>query len=84
VHGRHIWGTRAPNKVKVFAWLYFKDRLTTRSNLYAKHVLDDDQCQRCTNHVEDKHHVFFSYDASSELWDKSGLGDVGNLTDEEI
>jgi hypothetical protein len=84
VHGRHIWGTRAPNKVKVFAWLYFKDRLTTRSNLYAKHVLDDDQCQRCTNHVEDKHHVFFSCDASSELWDKLGLGDVGNLIDEEI
>lgn len=24
-HGRRIWATRLPNKVKVFAWLYFKN-----------------------------------------------------------
>jgi hypothetical protein len=48
IHGHHIWGTRLPNKVKVFAWLYFKDRLSTRANLFAKHVLDEDACQRCS------------------------------------
>jgi hypothetical protein len=41
-HGRRIWETCVPNKVKVFAWLYFKDRLSTRSNLHAEHVLDSD------------------------------------------
>lgn len=25
MHGERIWGTRLPNKVKVFSWLYFKD-----------------------------------------------------------
>jgi len=31
-------------KVKIFAWLYFKDRLSSRANLFAKHVLDDNIC----------------------------------------
>jgi hypothetical protein len=64
-HGSKIWGTRVQNKVKIFAWLYFKDRLSTRSNLYTKHVLDCDQCQRCVHGVEDKHHTFFTCTASS-------------------
>ena len=38
VHDHRIWSTRVPNKVKIYGWLYFKDRLSTRSNL--KHVLD--------------------------------------------
>lgn len=57
-HGRRIWETHVPNKVKVFDWLYFKDRLSTRANLYAKHVLDDDQCQRCVHGIEDRRHTF--------------------------
>jgi len=41
-HSKFIWSSAVPNKVKVFAWLYFKDRLSSRSNLYRKHVLSDD------------------------------------------
>jgi hypothetical protein len=40
--GQRISKMQIPNKVKIFAWLYFKDRLSTRSNLIAKHVLDED------------------------------------------
>jgi hypothetical protein len=29
VHGQRIWSSRVPNKVKIFSWLYFKDRLST-------------------------------------------------------
>jgi hypothetical protein len=84
IHGRHIWGTRVPNKVKVFAWLYFKDRLSTRINLHAKHVVDDDQCQRCAASVEDRHHVFFGCSTSSELWEKIGLSHIATMTDVEV
>ena len=59
-----------------FAWLYFKDRLSTRSNLHAKHVLDDDQCQHCANVVEDQHHVFFFCSASNELWERLGMSNI--------
>jgi hypothetical protein len=40
LHGKYIWRTAVPNKVKIFAWLYFKDRLSSRSNLHRKHVVD--------------------------------------------
>ena len=83
-HGRRIWATRVPNKVKVFAWQYFKDRLSTRSNLHAKHVLDSDQCQRCANTVEDRHHAFFMCTASSEVWRKLGFDGASFLSDEHI
>lgn len=31
-HGSWIWKTRVPNKVKIFRWLYFKNRLSTKAN----------------------------------------------------
>jgi hypothetical protein len=83
-HGRRIWGTRVPNKVKVFAWLYFKDRLSARANLHAKHVLDSAQCERCASSIEDKHHTFFGCAASASVWHKIGFSSVSSLTDEEI
>lgn len=67
-HGRRIWETRLPNKVKVFAWLYFRDRLSTRVNLHAKHVLHDDLCQRCPGSIEDRQHTFFGCPVSAGVW----------------
>ncbi|CAD6247378.1 unnamed protein product [Miscanthus lutarioriparius] len=84
VHGRRIWGTRVPNKVKVFTWLYFKDRLSTRVNLHSKHVVDDDHCQRCSASLEDRHHVFFACSASADLWGEIGLSNTASLSDAEI
>jgi hypothetical protein len=73
-HGRRIWVTRLPNKVKVFAWLYFKNRLSTRVNLHAKNIVDGDQCQCCSGHSEDRHHVFFSCRDSLSIWARIGMG----------
>jgi hypothetical protein len=84
VHGQCIWRVRVPNKVKIFAWLYFKDRLSTRVNLYAKHIVDGVQCQRCATSIEDRHHVFFSYPASLDLWMRIGLSNISSLSDIEI
>jgi hypothetical protein len=64
----NIWRTKVPNKVKIFSWLFFKDRLSTRANLFHKNVLDDDMCQRCGSCVETRHHLFFGCASSSELW----------------
>jgi hypothetical protein len=73
-----------PNKVKVFAWLYFKDRLSSRENLHAKHVVDDDKCQWCAKSIEDRHHIFFGCTSSSELWTTAGLDHVALLSDDEV
>jgi len=83
-HGHRIWCTHLPNKVKVFSWLYFKDRLSSRANLHAKHVVDNDQCLRCSSSVESPHHIFFGCRSSSELWRVARLSHVGLLSDEDV
>jgi hypothetical protein len=70
--------------VKIFAWLYFKDRLSTRVNLYAKHVVDNEQCQRCRGSIEDRHHTFFGCSVNAGVWQQLGLDDVSTLSDEEV
>jgi hypothetical protein len=72
-----------PNKVKVFAWLYFKNRLSTRVNLYAKHVVDSELCERCSSQVENRHHVFFGCQESVSIWNTIGMSEMMQLTDEE-
>ena len=42
-----IWSAKVPRKLKVFAWLLFKDRLNTRVNLACKHIIDLDIRHRC-------------------------------------
>ena len=39
-----IWSAKVPRKLKVFAWLLFKDRLNTIVNLAHKHIIDSDIC----------------------------------------
>lgn len=84
VHGQRIWGSRVPNKVKIFAWLYFKDRLSTRTNLYAKHILDTERCERCSMDDEDRHHVFFGCCKSAVVWSRLGLAHVADLDDVDV
>jgi hypothetical protein len=73
-----------PNKVKIFSWLYFKDRLSTKSNLFHKHVKDDSVCQRCNHPVEDRHHVFFDCPLSKEVWSSTGLSLLSTAEDVEV
>lgn len=84
VNAQRIWGSCVPNKVKIFSWLYFKDRLSTRTNLFAKHMVDDDVCERCTGHMEDRRHVFFCCPTSSGVWSRLHLSYVTDLSDVDI
>ena len=73
-HGRWIWQTKVPNKVKIFAWLYFKDRLSTKANLFYKNVKEDAICSRCEHPMEDGHHTFFGCPLSRDTWNTIGFG----------
>ena len=80
VFGVHVCQT----KVKVFSWLYFKDRLSTRANLCAKSILDTDQCQRCSAGTQDWHHVFFVCPTSAGVWARLNMSHVAALSDVDI
>jgi len=84
LHGKYIWRTAVPNKVKIFAWLYFKDRLSSRFNLHRKHVLRDDICERCSSMTEDRYHIFFGCLSISSIWQRLCFSAAPSLTDEEI
>jgi hypothetical protein len=73
-----------PNKVKVFAWLYFEDRLSTRSNLHDKHILDDATFKRCGFAVEDRLHTFFLCPVSAVVWRKISLEGSSSVTDDDL
>jgi hypothetical protein len=84
MHGRRVWDTRLPNKVKIFAWLFFKNRLSTKDNLHAKHAVENTLCQRCGHPLEDRSHVFFECPESAALWRSLSLQHATQLSDEGI
>jgi hypothetical protein len=83
-HAQRIWTSRVPAKVKIFSWLYFKDRLSTRLNLVSKHVLDDALCERCLEGVEDRRHAFFECTVNSAVWRRLRLPNLAALSDVDV
>lgn len=73
-----------PNKVKIFAWLYFGDRLSTKQNLFHKQVLDYSTRDRSKNSTDDRRRVFFECELSKDLWSWVGMSSFGNTSDEDV
>ncbi|GJV82823.1 RNA-directed DNA polymerase, eukaryota [Tanacetum coccineum] len=56
------------NKINVFAWKVFLDRLPTRSNLQHRGVLVSDLlCPLCSSAQEDSSHLFFSCRLATDI-----------------
>ncbi|KAJ1294370.1 hypothetical protein BS78_01G141200 [Paspalum vaginatum] len=72
-NGLRVWKTRMPNKVKVFAWLFFRDRLSTWANLHKKHVQPEATCSRCGSASESWHHAFIQCPFIVDLWARLGV-----------
>lgn len=68
-----IWRSQVPNKIKVFAWLLFRDRLNTRANLVHKHIITDSACPRCQLQPEDAIHLFISCPYAGRIWQRIGI-----------
>ncbi|KAI5012428.1 hypothetical protein ZWY2020_024562 [Hordeum vulgare] len=83
-HCVSIWSSCVPNRVKIFAWLLFRDRLNSKSNLLRKHIISDSICQRCGLHGENCAHIFIHCPLSQRIWQRLGLSpsdDIANLWD---
>jgi len=55
---RQIVILEIPSNMKIFVWLFFKDRLNTKANLLHKNIMENGICHRCSHPGEDMHHVF--------------------------
>ncbi|GJV02712.1 putative reverse transcriptase domain-containing protein [Tanacetum coccineum] len=62
------WVKFIPNKVNIFAWKLFLNRLPTRSNLAKRKVsIDTDVCPVCDSAQEEVVHVFFCCSLARDL-----------------
>ncbi|XP_040243757.1 uncharacterized protein [Aegilops tauschii subsp. strangulata] len=68
-----IWGTKVPRKIKIFAWLLFKDRLNSAVNLAHKHIISSNICPRCATSPEDSTHIFITCPLANRIWQRLGL-----------
>ncbi|CAK8542939.1 unnamed protein product [Lathyrus sativus] len=65
--------TVLPAKVQTFIWRLALDRLSTRSNLMRRKVIDFSQnsdCVFCSSSYKDVPHLFFSCSKSSLVWNR--------------
>lgn len=64
-----IWNCKAPQRVRVFLWLLWQDRILADRNRVHCHMFDDGHCVRCRQPLETSNSVsntFFS--TNSHLW----------------
>ncbi len=72
-----IWKTRCVMKIKVFAWLLFRDRLNTSDMLDRRHCAkenDDLTCELWLNNIrETREHLLFFFPFSQQCWQHLGI-----------
>jgi len=66
----NVWHKLAPSKVSLFAWRLLQNRITTRSNLVRRHVLqsNDNLCVRGCGNIETANHLFIGCDLFGSVW----------------
>ena len=72
-----IWNSKRCNKLRVFSWLLFMDRLNTRNILKRKKQKlegNNYNCVLCSNNIEETaFHLFFSCPFSQTCWQHLGI-----------
>lgn len=67
-----IWKLRLSDKVKIFCWVFLKDRLHTRDNLFKKSILPDSMCPAVKT-VWRTHSIRLCYAQIAEIWSPTGI-----------
>lgn len=67
---RELARTRAPPKVKFFAWLALMGRVWTNERRHRHQLESDDTCSFCAQQLETIHHLLLHCPFSKEVWFK--------------
>lgn len=70
-----MWKSKLPQKLKVFAWQLFQDRLQTGENLKKRNWKGNERCCLCRT-LESNDHIFFKCHLAKSVWTcfKEALG----------
>jgi len=67
-HWTRLWKLKAPQRLKMFAWLALHDKLMTNWNRTRRGLTDDPFCIVCDSAYEDIEHVLRSCPKAKEVW----------------
>lgn len=69
-----FWKMKIPQKLKVFIWLIFHNKLPTNFLRAKRGMIISDLCPRCNNSPETINHLFRDCPKAIQLWDKFQTG----------
>ncbi|KAK8511492.1 hypothetical protein V6N12_038095 [Hibiscus sabdariffa] len=68
VNWKRIWKLEVPQRIQVFIWLIFHERLLTNAERVHRHIASLDMCEVCESGREDIEHVLRSCSAAKGVW----------------
>ena len=63
-----VWDIHTSPKIQFFFWLVCQDRLPHGQLLSDRHINISNQCTRCTQEIENSHHILRTCPHSLEVW----------------
>ena len=70
---KFVWLNCAPPRVRFFAWLLVQNKIQCKTNLLAKNVVDDSECEVCRAGAESPDHLILHCPIASQFWEKLGI-----------
>ncbi|KAL4312838.1 hypothetical protein GQ457_01G036830 [Hibiscus cannabinus] len=65
---KRVWKIAVPQRVRMFIWLTFHNRLLTNVERVCRHVATSESCEICNNGQEDIDHVLRSCTVAKGVW----------------
>ena len=72
-----LWKIPAPQRVRMFLWLAFQDRLMTNANRFLRNLTEDPRCYVCGEVEENSEHIIRDCPAARVVWSKITSNDQG-------
>jgi len=67
---KFVWLNCAPPRVRFFAWLLVQNKIQCKTNLLAKNIVDDSECEVCRAGAESPDHLILHCPIASQFWEK--------------
>jgi len=76
-HWLQLWKIKAPQRIKVFAWLLLQDKLMLNSSRLERGLTYNPFCGFCANEYEDRDHVFRRCPNATFIWSAFAYRNLG-------